>query len=174
MYISEFWYWWPEVMSILRPESSFTKFRFQDFVSYPETWIWVKLDSDHYKAMGKCLNAVFFEGMSEYVLSIPRYSHIDHSRWPIHSFDPMTSLSGHPRSYEVIFHLTFDRTEMEHWEWSQSVSFANMHQLICNMTYLAQHVTPHDLDLRSNSGIDYLRSTCTYFDEFWQEEHNAA
>ena len=42
------------------------------------------------------------------------------------------------------------------------------------MTYLAQPVTSRDLDLWSNSGIDLLRSTCTYFDAFRREEHDAA
>ena len=42
------------------------------------------------------------------------------------------------------------------------------------MTYMAQHVTSRDLELRSNSDIDFLRSACTYFDAFRREEHDAA
>ena len=60
--------------------------------------------------------------------------------------------------------LAFDRIQMERWEWVQSVSLAKTHQMICNMTYLAQHMTSiRDLDLRSNSGIAFRR-----------EEHDAA
>ena len=44
----------------------------------------------------------------------------------------------------------------------------------CNMTYLAHHVTSCDLDLRSDFDIDLFRSTCTYFDAFRREEHDAA
>ena len=42
------------------------------------------------------------------------------------------------------------------------------------MTYLAHHMTSRDLGLRSNSDIDLLMSTCTYFDAFLREEHDAA
>ena len=42
------------------------------------------------------------------------------------------------------------------------------------MTYLAQQVTSRDLDLRSSSDIDLLRSTRTYFDAFRREEQDAA
>ena len=44
------------------------------------------------------------------------------------------------------------------------------------MTYLAQHVTSRDLDSRSNSDLDLRNAskTCTYFDAFRREEHDAA
>ena len=76
------------------------------------------------------------------------------------------------RSFEVFgvqirfLPITFDRIETERWEWSQTVSFAKMHRLICNMNYLAQHVTSRDLDLRSNFDTDLSMSTSTYFDAF--------
>ena len=35
-------------------------------------------------------------------------------------------------------------------EWSHCVRLVKTHRLICNMTYLGQHVTSRDLDLRSN------------------------
>ena len=72
------------------------------------------------------------------------------------------------------FPLTFDGIEIKRWEWSQSVSFSKTNGMICNMTYLVQHVTSLDLDLRSNFEIDVFRSTCRYFDAFRREEHDAA
>ena len=93
--------------------------------------------------------------LSQYILTL------GHSRWPVSSFDPMTPPSGHLRSYEVTFAflpLPFDRIEIEHWGWFQYASLAQTHRLICNMMYLSRHLTSHDLDLRSNSDIDLLRS----------------
>ena len=55
--------------------------------------------------------------------------------------------------------LTFDRIEIEQCGWSQLVSLAETHRLICNMTYLGQDMTASDLDLRSNFDLDFLRST---------------
>ena len=72
------------------------------------------------------------------------------------------------------FYLTFDRIEIERCEWSRSVSFAKTHRMICNMTYLDQHVTPRDLDLGPNFEIDLFRSTCAYFDALRREEYDAA
>ena len=84
------------------------------------------------------------------------------------------------RLFEVIWGhirvlpLTFDRIVIERWEWSQCVSIAQTHRLICNMTYLARQLTSRDLDLRSNFDIDLLRSICTYFDASRHQEHDSA
>ena len=51
---------------------------------------------------------------------------------------------------------------------------AETHRLICNTTYLAQHVTSYELDLRSNSENGLVRSIWTYFDASWREKHDAA
>ena len=67
--------------------------------------------------------------------------------------------------------LTFDRIEIELCDWSQCVSLAEMHRLICNMTYLGHDVTSSDLDLRSNFDLDFPRSTCIYFDASRREKH---
>ena len=72
-----------------------------------------------------------------------------------------------------VLSINFDRIEMEHWGWSQCVSLAQTHRLICNMTCLARHMTSRDLDLRSNFEIDFLRSICTYFDASWRQEDYA-
>ena len=130
-YILEFWFWWPEVSSILR--------------------------SHHYKAMGNCSYAAYSESTSGNVLFISRHSYIR----PL----SMTRMQFWPndlpfRSFEVILGhirflpLTFDRMEIERWGWFQCISLARTHRLICNMTYLAWHVTSRDLDLRSNFNID--------------------
>ena len=102
---------------------------------------------------------------------------LGHSRWPVCSFNPDDLFFG---SFEVIWGdihfllLTFDRTEIEHWEWSQCVCLAQTHRLICNMTYLAREVTSGDLDLRITSDINLLRATCAYFDVTRREEHVSA
>ena len=72
-------------------------------------------------------------------------------------FGPMTSPSGHSRSYEVkcvFLLLTFDRIEIDQWDLTQCVSLAKPHQLICNMTHRGHHVTLCDLELRSNFELD--------------------
>ena len=140
MFISEFRLRWPEIRSILRPY--------------------------HYKSMGKYSNAVFPKvrvGTEEYLKIFLYWATLDDPYalqfWP-------TDLSS--GSFEIIwsrirfFPLTFNRTEAEHREWSQFVYLAKTHRLICHMTRLFQHVISRDLDLRSNSDIESLRSTCRY------------
>ena len=70
--------------------------------------------------------------------------------------------------------LTFHRIELDQWGWAQCVSLAEMHQLICNITYLYHHMTSYDLKLRSNYDIDFLSSTCKHFkfNVSYREEHN--
>ena len=120
----------------------------------------------------------FSESVSVNVLFIARYSYI----WPLSmtgmQFWPkdlslLRVIRGHMRSHSLL-PLTFDRIEIERWGRPQCVSVAQTHRLICNMTNLARHVTSRDLDLRSNSDIDLLRSKCTYFDASWRQEHDAA
>ena len=119
----------------------------------------------------------FPERTSKSVLPISRYSYIGPLSMIHMQFSPNEVSFG---SFEVIcgqirfLCLIFDRIEIECWEWAQSVAFAKTHRLICDMTYLAQHVTSHDLDLRSNFEIDLFRSTGTYFDAFRREERDAA
>ena len=125
--------------------------------------------------MGQCSNAVFSVSTNESLLFISTHSYIG-TLW-------MTRMQVWPNdrffeSFEVIrgqirfLPLIFDR--IKRWEWHFSPLAA---WLICNMTYLVQHVTSLDLislDLRSNSYIDLLRSICTYLDESRREEHDAA
>ena len=107
----------------------------------------------------------FSESTSGNVLFISRHSYIGPLSMTRMQFWPNDPFF---RSFKVIWgHIrflpvTFDRTEMERWEWSQCVSLAQTHRLVCNITYLAQHVTSRDLELRSNSDIGLLRSICTY------------
>ena len=73
--------------------------------------------------------------LSQYILKL------GHSRWPICKCDPMISPSVHSRSYEATFFflpLTLDSIEIWYWEWSQSVTFAKKHGLMCHMWYLAR------------------------------------
>ena len=150
-YISEFRFRWPEVRSVLRPH--------------------------HYKAMGKCSYAVYSKSTGGNVLFMSKYFYIRRlsmtrmQLWPNDlSFRTLEVIWGQIR----FLPLTFDRIEVESWGWSQCVSLAQTHLLICNMTYVASHVTSRDLDLRPNSDIDLLRPKCAYFDASWRQEHDAA
>ena len=156
-YISEFRFSWPEVRSILKPH--------------------------HYKSMGKCSYAVFFECTSGNVLFISRYSYIG----PL-SMTRMQFWPNDPsfRSIEVIWahirfflSLAFDRIEIERWGWPQYVSLAQTHQLICNMTHLP-HTWPHVTMtcVRIWPEVKFwhclLRSICIYLDASRQGQHDAA
>ena len=66
--------------------------------------------------------------------------------------------------------LTFDRIEIDQWGWSQCISLAETHRLICNMTYLGHDVTSSDL--RSKFNLDFPRSSCIYFDASRRAEHD--
>ena len=56
--------------------------------------------------------------------------------------------------------LIFNRIEVEHWGWSQYVSLAETHRLICNMIYLGYYVTFRDLDLRSHFDLERVNKQC--------------
>ena len=45
--------------------------------------------------------------------------------------------------------------ELQTQAWSHCVPLAKTHRLIRNMTFLGQHVTSRDLDLRSNFDITF-------------------
>ena len=98
----------------------------------------------HYKAMGKCSYAVFSENVSGNVLFISRYSYIRLLSMTRMEFWPNCLSFG---SFEVtwgrirLLPLTFDRIEIEHWGWSQCVSLAQTHRLICNLTFLTSDLT---------------------------------
>ena len=72
-----------------------------------------------------------------------------------HTYEGLTRLPllwvirGHMRS-NALLPLIFEGIETEQCAWSQCVSLAETHRLICNMTYLGRNVTSSDLDLRSN------------------------
>ena len=80
------------------------------------------------------------------ILLISRYSYVrlllTHMQ-----FYPMTSPSViqiHV-GWNSFLRLTFVRIEIEHWGWSQCVSLGWTDRLICNMTFLAHHVTLPDV-----------------------------
>ena len=77
------------------------------------------------------------------------------SQWPF-----LRVIQGHMRS-NALLPLTLDRLQIAHWGWSQCVSLAKTHQLICNMGYfLSRHVTSLDPDITSNFDLSIFRSTC--------------
>ena len=90
------------------------------------------------------------------------------TQWPL-----LRVIRGHMMSHSFL-PLTFDRKKIERWEWSQRVSLAQTHRLICNMTHLGRHVTSRDLDLRPISDIYRLRSNRAYFGVSWRKEYDAA
>ena len=97
-----------------------------------------------------------------------------HSRWLMYGFDPchlLRVIGGHKRSNDFL-PITFDRREIKDWGWSQCVSLAKTHHLICKMTYLGHHVTSRDLELRSHLDITFYRSTFIYFDASRRDEHD--
>ena len=114
--------------------------------------------------MGKYSNAVFPKVRVGTCYLPQDILILGHSRRSMCSFDQLTFfrvIRDHMKS-NSFFPLTFDRIEAEHRKWSQFVYLAKTHRLICNMTRLFQHVISRDLDLRSNSDIESLRSTCRY------------
>ena len=147
-YCSEFRFRWPEVRSILRPIRQ---------------WENVQM-------------SFFSESVSKNVLPIKIFSYWIISMFLMRfwtydlSFLSFEVIRGKIRSLP----LTFDRIEIERWEWAQSVPFAKTHRLIYNTTHLIRHVTSRDIDMSSNFEIGLFRSTCTYFDAFRREEHDAA
>ena len=64
----------------------------------------------------------------------------------------------HTRS-NTFLRPSFDRIKIKHWRWSQCVSLAEIHQLLCNTTYLGYQVTATDLYLRSDFYLELSRST---------------
>ena len=70
------------------------------------------------------------------------------------------------RKYEIhilspylhfVLQITFDRKELETWDWCHSVRIVKAHRLLCNMIYLGHTVTLTWCDLRSNFKIDLSR-----------------
>ena len=119
---------------------------------------------DH-KAMGKYSSDIFPKELVRTCYLSQGILILGHSRWSICSFDPLTSPLGHSRSYEVKFVFL----GANFWKNRDRVLgtvpicfFCKDASTDSNMTYLAQHVNSRDLDLRSNSNLDLLRSTCRY------------
>ena len=67
-------------------------------------------------------------------------------------FESFEVISGQMRFFANIFYII----EIDLWGWSQCVSLAKTHRLICNMTYLGHYVTSRDIELRSNFDINFF------------------
>ena len=117
-----------------------------------------------YRAMRKYSNAFYSEHTREIMVIISRLSYLRPLSMT-HMYVWPNYLSG---SFEVIrgqmrfLPLTFDRIEVEQCGWSQCVSHAETHRLVCNMTYLGHDVTSSDLDLRSNFDLDFFQGQNAY------------
>ena len=78
---------------------------------------------------------------------------------------------GHLTSPELFLGITFDWIEIQtrglyHW-----VCFVKAHWLICNMTYMNQHMTLTWDDLRSNFEIDLSRPSSICFEPARRAKH---
>ena len=110
-FISDFWFQWPNVRSILWPP--------------------------HCKAMGEKSNRSFT--MNWVVLG--------YCWWYSRKFWSMTfikAIRGHMTLSEVtnrFLLISHDSKELQTWAWSHWACLVKTHCLICNMTYLGQHVT---------------------------------
>ena len=81
---------------------------------------------------------------------------------------------GHVTSSEVtnrLWLLPRDWKELQAWAWCHCARIVTTNRLICNMSYLGQHLTSGDLDLSSYIDLTLLRSSCVWFDAPWREEH---
>ena len=121
-----------------------------------------------------CLFSITTSG---YVLFISRYSYIRSlSMTPMqfwtndHSFGSFEVIWGHIH----VFPLTVDRIEIKRWGWSQCVSLAQTHWLICNVTYLARHVTSRHLWPEAKFWHWPFRVNMYIFLLSRREEHDAA
>ena len=78
---------------------------------------------------------------------------------------------GHLRSPELFLGITFDWIEIQTRGLYHCVCFVKAHRLICNMTYMNQHMTLTWDDLRSNFEIDLSRSSSICLEPAWRTKH---
>ena len=145
IYISDFWYRWPQVRSFLRPP--------------------------HYKSMGKKLTPLYLLWRKPIWVESYRIGQL----WTIRAKSCIAYPSkGHLRSPEVTnrhLSITFDPKEIETWDLCQYVRLGLANRLICNMTHFGHHVTLAWLDLRSNFDLDLSKSFYIWFDAPEQDKH---
>ena len=82
---------------------------------------------------------------------------------------------GHLRSPEVTnrhLPITFDRKEIETWDWCHYVRLGQANWLICNITHFGHHVTLAWLHLRSNFDLDLAISFYIWFDASQRDKHD--
>ena len=82
---------------------------------------------------------------------------------------------GHLRSPEVTnrhLPITFDRKEIDTWDWCQYVRLGLANRVICNMSHFGHHVTLAWLDLRSNFNLDLSKSFYIWFDAPQRDKHD--
>ena len=116
--ISEFWYRWPKVRSILRPL--------------------------HYKSMGENERRLFCTKTIQNTLKHRITGRIDFLSRNIVTGDPSSSRQGHFRSCKVTSSfsaITFDRDQLERWKHHRCVEGDDADRLTCNMTFLGQVMT---------------------------------
>ena len=117
MYILEFWYRWPKVMSILRPP--------------------------HYKSMGENWQSFFFflDGSHYKHSSTLNYSYLWHTEHENGIRVPFLCPWGHLRSpmlSDCFSRMTFDRGVLEQWKHLSCVWLDETDRLICNLTLTSQ------------------------------------
>ena len=113
-YISEFWYRWPKVRSILRPL--------------------------HYKSMGEKMKGASFARKPFKTLKHLVTGRIDTLSPNIVTGDPSSCRQGHFRSWKVTSSfsgINFDRDQLERWKYHRCVQADDTDRLICNMTFFS-------------------------------------
>ena len=117
-YISEFWYRWPKVRSILPPL--------------------------HYKSMGEKWKAPLLKENHSKTLKHRVTSRLDTLSRNIQTSDPSACRQGHFRSWKVTSSfsaITFDRDQLERWQHHRCVQADHTDRLICKMTFSDQVMT---------------------------------
>ena len=97
------------------------------------------------------------------------------SKWKFWSVTFVEVIWCHMASSEVtdrFLLINHDWKELVTWVWFHCACTVTTHRQICNITYLGQHLTTGDLDLRSNIALKLLRSACIWFNVPWREEHD--
>ena len=134
----------------------------------------------HYKAMGKNQITPLRIRSGNFIMEWVTLGYCSWSRSKFWSVAFIKVILVRMTSSEVTnrFLLIIDDwKELPTRAWSHCVHLAKTHRLICSMTYLGQHVTARDLDLKSNSDLTFQGQVLKLFCQkmlFWRSLTPAA
>ena len=122
-------------------------------------------------AVRNCQPGTYYAGAGRRVAEAD-LRHISVSDHPItDTRETCTPSKGHLRSPELFLGISFDWIEIQTRSLYHCVCFVKAHRLICNMTYMNQHMTLTRDDLRSNFEIDLSRSSSICFEPARRAKH---